>query len=125
MARVTAEEVRAIIETTATETQMQEYIFSAEVFIDSVFAGSSLSNNLMKEIERWITAHLIASSRDRQATEEGAGGAYVKYGSAGKKDRLYSTTYGQQAILLDPTGILDELSSKKKVYFYASKEPWQ
>lgn len=119
MARVTIDEVKAIIETSATDTQMQEYIFSAEAFVDSVL-GTSLNDTLLKEIERWITAHLLASSRDRQAVEEGAGGAYVKYGTVYGRG-LLSTTYGQHAIMLDPTGTLDTLASKKKVYFKAIK----
>lgn len=120
MARVTADEVKAIIQTNVTDTQMQEYIFSAEVLLSSAFANRGLADDIYKEVTRWVTAHLIASSRDRQAREEGAGGAYVKYTGLSYTG-LRGTTYGQHAITLDPTGVLAMMAGKV-VHFKAIPE---
>ena len=119
MARVTVEEVKAIISTKLGEQVIEQYINSAGVIMD-MLKGHSLPAPLMKEIERWITAHLIASSRERQAREEGAGGAYVRYAGMSYSG-LRSTTYGQHAIALDTSGVLATMAGKT-VTFKVIKE---
>ena len=78
MSTITIDEVRAIIPTTIPDEDMVHFIESADAMMD-VLRGTDLPPKIMKEIHRWMTAHLIASSRERQAREEGAGGAYIKY----------------------------------------------
>lgn len=124
MLEVTIDEVRAVIDTEITDTQMQEYIFSTRAFLNAVFTGVSVSETLYKEMERWTTAHLIASSRDRQAKEEGAGGAYIKYGTMYGMG-LASTSYGQHAMVLDYTGTLASLMGKAVKLRAIPTEKWQ
>ena len=109
--RTTPEEVRAIIETGISADDMNAFITSASINVTSVL-GTSLSEDVLKEIERWMTAHMIASTKTRISKEEGAGGAYIKYaGEFGKM--LESTPYGQMVLALDTTGKYAELAKSK------------
>lgn len=110
--RVTADEVKAVIDTSLTDAQIEAYIGSANVMVTDLITG--LSDDVTKEIERWLTAHMIASTRERVAKEEGAGGAYIKYtGEYGR--HLNSTQYGQMVIALDTTGAFASAGMKRVV----------
>lgn len=105
--RTTAAEVKEIMETNLSDAIIDAYILSANALVTKLldFESSGLTDTLMKEIERWLTAHLIASTRERQAKTEEAGGAKVVY--AGNSNLgLDSTTYGQMVKILDTTGIM-------------------
>ena len=116
MARVTAAEVKEVINTSLTEVQVIPYITSANVYVTERLGSSTLSTDTLKEIERWFTAHMIAITRERVAKSEEAGGAKVEYvGEFG--EGLKSTPYGQMCISLDTTGLLVQ-EGKKKVTFY-------
>jgi len=114
MARVEAADVRAILDDTAlTGNQITVYITSANVFVTDALTGKGLSDDVLKEIERWMTAHMITVTRERMAKEEGAGGAYIKY--AGEWGAgLASSSYGQMAINLDTSNTLLALSEGKR-----------
>ena len=111
--RVTEEDVLAIL---ATDTELDygmidPYITSANVFITGILEGK-LSDPVLFEIERWLSAHMASVSRERLAKEEGAGGAYIKY--AGEwGDALASTQYGQMVLMLDTSNTLSNLSKGK------------
>jgi hypothetical protein len=106
--RVNPEEVKEIIETNVPDTAIEAYIAGADAIVTGLLVGLGMPDALLKEIERWLTAHLIACSRDRQVREEVAGGARISYFSeysmVGKG--LDATLYGQQAKILDTTGTL-------------------
>ncbi len=113
MARTNVTDVKAILDdTTLTDAQVEAYIESANVFVTDVLSGAGLSTDALKDIERWITAHMIASTRERQIKKAGAGGAeveYTGYWSVG----LLGTTYGQTAVLFDTSGTLQALAQNK------------
>jgi hypothetical protein len=114
MARTTVEDVLEILDdSTIDETILEGYINSANIFVTAQLAGKSLSSDLLKEIERWMTAHMVASTRERQIKKAGAGGGveveYTGYWSTG----LNGTTYGQTAVLLDTSGTLTALAQGK------------
>lgn len=116
MARVTAAEVKEIINTSLTETQVTPYITSANVYVTDRLGSSTLAASTLKEIERWFTAHMIASTQERISKSEEAGGARIEYvGEYG--EGLKSTPYGQMCISLDTTGLLVQ-EGKKKISFY-------
>ena len=116
MARVTAAEVKEVINTSLTEVQVIPYITSANVYVTERLGSSTLAADTLKEIERWFTAHMIAITRERVAKSEEAGGAKVEdVGEFG--EGLKSTPYGQMCISLDTTGLLVQ-EGKKKVAFY-------
>lgn len=119
MGRVTATEVKQIIDTDLLDVVVDSYILSANVFLNSIFGASDVSD-LMKEIERWTSAHMIAISKERQAKWEEAGGAKVEYYDIGGEG-LALTSFGQMALTLDTTGLLKEASSKRIASVYAVK----
>jgi hypothetical protein len=104
-ARVTAAEVKAIMDgCTTADAVVTTMIGAATELIDEVFLNDTdVNTTLLKEIERWFTAHMIASTVFRTTSEEKVGDAEVKYtGKWGSK--LESTPYGQMVITLDFTG---------------------
>jgi hypothetical protein len=107
--RTTSDAVMDIIETTLESYVVERYINSASVMIDSNLTNKGLSDALLVEIEMWLSAHLIAATRERMAKDEGAGGAYIKYAGAWGEG-LTSTPYGQPAMSLDSSGTLSSLS---------------
>jgi hypothetical protein len=109
MARVTASEVKAIMNNcTATDSTVGTFILASNKLITEVFEDSTLGADMLKELERYLTAHIITSTIDRMTSEEKLGDASVKY--TGKwGDKLSSTSYGQMVLLLDTEGLLARL----------------
>jgi hypothetical protein len=104
-ARVTATEVKAIMDNcTTADAVVTVMIGAATELIDEVFSNNTeVSTTLLKEIERWLTAHMLASTLSRTTSDEKVGDAEVKYtGKWGSK--LESTPYGQMVLTLDFTG---------------------
>ena len=108
--RTTVQLVKDILDDTElTDPQLTSYINSANVFVTDTLAGKSLSDVIMAEIERWLSAHLITATRERQAKQEAAGGASITY--AGEWGLgLLSTTYGQAAVMMDSSLTLSALA---------------
>ena len=97
---------------TLTDSEIQAYITDANVLVNDLLTNSGLSTGLLKAIEKWLTAHMIASTRMRMAAREGAGGASITYtGTFG--EGLKSTPYGQHVIALDTTGAFASLALKR------------
>jgi hypothetical protein len=112
--RVSFLDVKQIISTDLDVLEIKAYIAAANAFVDGNLLGKGLSDVQLKEIERWMTAHLIASTREQQAKSESAGGASITYqGVTGTG--LNSTFYGQQAVVLDSSGTLLCISSGIKM----------
>lgn len=109
--RTTATKVKEILETELDNSIVEAYILGANELINSKLTNSGLSESLLEEIERWLTAHMIASTRERQTKKEEAGTAKVEYaGTYGLG--LDSTSYGQTVISLDTTGKLADLRKR-------------
>jgi hypothetical protein len=103
--RVTASEVKEIIEGCTTSDAMVDIMIEAasEVVTQVFEDDEDIGTTLLKEIERWLTAHMVVSTVFRMGSEEKVGDAQIKYtGQWGKK--LESTPYGQMVLLLDTTG---------------------
>lgn len=110
--RTMASDVKKIIDTDLDDSTVDAYIQGASYTIDDVLGSSNLSPELLTEIERWLTAHLIASTRERQPVEAKAGPASVKYqGVTGSG--LNSTFYGQTVKAMDTSGRLASLGGKR------------
>jgi len=106
MARVSAVEVKEIMDNcTVIDAVVDTFIDASTALIDKIYADTLITDTLLKEIERWLTAHMLASTLARTTSEEKLGDASVKYtGQWGKK--LESTPYGQMVLILDPTGLM-------------------
>ena len=108
--RTTADDIKEIMDgLTASDSIIDTFIIAASAVVDQVFAGdTTIGETLLKEIERWLTAHFIASTIFRQAAKEKIGEADVTY--VGKwGENLASTSYGQTVKLLDITGKMSQI----------------
>lgn len=108
MARVTAEEVAAICETSLSEEQVEAFIATATVIVDAYLEDEGLSDDLLEQIELWLAAHLL-SARDPRVSEVAEQELRVRYASGRLGLGLDGTFYGQQVMLLDYTGRLRDL----------------
>lgn len=118
--RVTEAQVLAIMpgDTELTALTIAPYITSANVFVTDALDGK-LSETVLIEIEKWLSAHMATVVRERLSKEAGAGGAYIKYAGAWGEE-LSSTQYGQMVMMLDTTNTLRNLKDgRKQAYTYA------
>ncbi|MCK5019473.1 MAG: DUF4054 domain-containing protein [Candidatus Peribacteraceae bacterium] len=108
--RVSATEVRVVITTSLLDTAIDAYIAIANPMVtNTVTCG--LSEAVLKEIERWLTAHLIGITKERATTKEKLGEAAVEYaGTFGKG--LEQTSWGQMVLQLDTCGQFANLGKK-------------
>lgn len=111
--RTTPAGVKEILETDLTDAIIDAFISGATQLLNTKLADKGLSDDLMEEIERWLTAHMIASTRERQAISEKAGPAEQEFTDVYDRG-LDSTSYGQMAMTLDPTGTLYDLSEQRR-----------
>lgn len=109
--RTTHDEVLEIMDNcTVSHSVIDKLIIAASAVVDQVFLDDDdIGDTLLAEIEKWLTAHMIAStSLYRTTSEEEVGDARAKYtGQWGKK--LESTPYGQMVLTLDTTGKMARL----------------
>ena len=104
--RVTDDEVFEIIETSLTNIDV--FINSASLLVDGYLLGKSLSDESLKEIERYVAAHLLSlrDQRTKSVKVDTLGESYQGEWGMG----LNGTSYGQTAILLDISGTLGALT---------------
>jgi hypothetical protein len=122
MARVTAAEVREIMDNcTLTDIAISPFIGGATEIVSKVFANdTSITTALLKEIERWFAAHMIASTVFRTTSEEKLGDASLVF--TGKwEEGLKSTPYGQMVLTIDVTGLMAN-TGKMAASIYAVNE---
>ncbi len=113
MARTTITLLKDILDDTGlSDAILTSYVEGANVFVTAHLESKGLSDDLLKEIERWIAGHMVSSTRERQIKKAGAAGAEVEY--TGKWDlNLNGTSYGQMAISLDTSTTLAAISNGK------------
>ena len=105
-ARVDAAQVKEIFETDLTDQEINACINLANTLISSLgLAAAGVTAATLTQIELLLSAHYCCL-KDPRAQKEKVGQDFdVTY--QGKTDMgLNSTFYGQQAIALDPSGIL-------------------
>lgn len=103
MVRTTASAVKQILETDLDDITIDAFITGANIMVTETLGGEGISDALLEEIERWTTAHMIASTRERQAVEEEAGPARQRFPNRFGMG-FNQSTYGQMVISLDTTG---------------------
>lgn len=108
--RVDAKDVKKIMNTSIVDSVVDSFIVTANLLVTTHLAGE-LAETLLKEIEKFLSAHMISITVDRQTVREEIGGdtneQYAKLGL-----QLDSSTYGQMVKFLDSTGILGNLGRK-------------
>jgi hypothetical protein len=133
MGLVTATEVKAIMDNcTVADTVVDTCIIAADEVINNVFEDDiEITATLLKEIERWFTAHMIASVFDRPVSKERVGEVDVWYANVWKEN-LASTPYGQMVKQLDVSGKMANALGGIRAGVYAVKsfdsnnknQPW-
>ncbi len=112
-ARVTAAEVREVINSVLPDAVVHACINTAHHMVDDRLASLSLGTDLLHDIELWLSAHFVAV-REPRAMSERIGNEYqVSYQLNSNGMGLEATTYGQQALALDYTGTLKALGKQK------------
>ena len=120
MERVNSAEVKEIMDNCTTpDATVEAMITAANQIVNNVFGTTTHTDELLIEIEKWLSAHMVASTVFRMASDEKVGDASVKYtGQWGK--RLESTPYGQMVLLLDTSGKMAN-TGKMAASIYAVK----
>lgn len=115
-ARTDADSVKEIIETELTDEIINSFINAAHATVQAKLAAAGLTADQLAEIEKWLTAHYLAVSRQRQVESESVGGEWqAKY--QGRTDMgLNATLYGQTALGLDTSGKLASLGKTAAVF---------
>lgn len=109
MARTTSGAVEAIIET---NVDVSGFITTANLLVNQKLGNSSLSEDMLTEIEKYLAAHLV-SIRDPRLTSTDMENASATF--EGKNQNgigLKATQYGQTVIELDVTGTFANLGKK-------------
>ncbi len=106
MARVTPTEVKEIIEidSTITDPQIEVFIISANLLTNRCEANGLTDADTLKEVERWLSAHLVAIRDTRSSSEKADVVAQSFQYKLGLNFNV--TMYGQQALLMDASGTL-------------------
>nr|NIS26427.1 hypothetical protein [candidate division KSB1 bacterium] len=103
--RTNAVDVKNIIDTDLSDVIVEEFVGDANLIVtDIVGSDTNLSDAQKESIEKWLTAHLLAATRDQQPQAEGAGDARITYQGKTSGLGLEGTMYGQQVLLIDTTG---------------------
>ena len=107
--RAKEHDVRAIIDIDEDITNIQPFIKTANILVTEHLGTSTLSDDHLKQIEIWLSAHFIAI-RDPRVKQTKIGDAQDTYqGTIGIGKALDATYYGQQVKILDTTGTLQNV----------------
>lgn len=117
--RTTATAVKQILDTDLDDPIVEAFITDANLIVtDIVGSSTDLSAEQKASIEKWLSAHMIACTRDQQASREGVEEADITY--QGKTAMgLDATFYGQQVKLIDTTGLIAKSLGKARASVYA------
>ena len=123
MGRTTATEVKQIMDNcTVSDTIVDVFIVSANGVVTEAMGDTNAGDTLLEEVERWFTAHMLASTLCRTTSEEKLGEAAVKYTGV-FRENLSSTPYGQMVMQIDFTGTMANIGKKKaSIYSITSFE---
>lgn len=111
----TPSEVRTVIKTAITDEQIQQFIDDAVLMTENCDIIATYSEAKQKAIVRWLAAHLIATQAPAMKSQ-GIGDASESYESPITGEGLKGSRYGQQAILLDPSGCLAKQGKVKSTF---------
>jgi uncharacterized protein (DUF1697 family) len=109
--RTNATDVKAIIATSLTESEVDTYITDANLMVTSILGNEGLSDSLMETIEKWVAAHFIAMTKSRQPQYKKIGDGAESYPELGMN--MQTTTYGQTALAFDTSGKLANVGKKR------------
>lgn len=101
--RTDKDAVESIMETGVAALEIEAIITVANRMVTTIVGSSSLTEEELTDIETWLSAHIIAIGKERQALSERVNDIWITYqGKFG--EGLKTTTYGQMVLMLDSTG---------------------
>lgn len=115
MARTSIADVKVVIATSLTDEDITSFINIANRIVTQVVGTSTaLSDDIKEDIETFLTAHLIAISREPQNSfsRSRVGNSEIYVSSQFGKG-LEATSFGQTVKLLDTTGAFTQLGKIK------------
>jgi len=112
MARTTATEVKKILTTALSDEDINNVIEFSNRQVTEVLSGESLTAAVLKDIETWLTAHLIAMGKERETQEERVGDVWLKFQEK-RGESLRSTNFGQMVLMLDSSGKFQQATKQK------------
>ncbi len=115
MARVTSTEVKVIISTTMVDADVDAHIDIANRFITDVLSSKGMSSARLKDIELYMSAHLIMIFQEKGGVKSERIGDSQRTYSVLSSDGLKMSRYGQTAAMLDTSGTLLSVDKKKAV----------
>lgn len=112
MARTNNSDLQDIFDTDLSTTALDAWIEIANEIVDDIAAAdSSIDSTRLTKIEKLLAAH-FAAAQDPRLAEYRVGDAQGTYqGEYGMA--INGTVYGQQALMLDPTGVLGRVGKPK------------
>lgn len=109
--------VKEMIETTLTGVELNVFInFGHRLTerVNTADTGNLLSDDDLLLLETLLSAHYCAVMRSPLAQSQSVGNEWrVTYQMAGAGEGLHGSSYGQQAMALDPTGTLQNANKPK------------
>lgn len=112
MSRVSIEHLKEIIDTQLTDDEITAFIGAAHDLVEELLEGK-LPEARLEQVEKFLTAHFIAVTRERMETQHKVGEVSVTFGQA-LGAGLQGSTYGQTVLLLDTTKTLATAEKKKQ-----------
>ena len=115
--RVTADDVREIIDTSLGDAGLTACITAANSLIGTKSEMlASLTDEILTQIELWLAAHYV-SVADPRVTEESTRETRLRYEQPAAGKGLAGSPYGQTAIALDPTLTLADPANIRRAVF--------
>lgn len=109
----TIAKVKQIINTGLSDVDITALITTAETIRAAKLGTTSgLGDSTIELIDTYLTAHIIATTRERQTSEEKIGEVTMKFQGA-YGEYLNATSYGQMILMLDTTGAFATVGKKK------------
>ena len=98
---------RALGSTELPDSDISPMIQTASRLYENRIDGESVDADTKDDVVTRLAAHLIATGPERQVSSATEGDGQVSFeGETG--EGLMATTHGQMAVMLDPTGQLDD-----------------
>lgn len=115
MARVSEAEVESIMEDLDSSDDISAFITAANLVVTEKLGSSGLSSSLLKEIERWLSAHFVTCMK-RIPTKIKVGETENSYDWV-NGEGLNASRYGQTVKMLDTTGTMSAELGKPGILF--------
>lgn len=109
MALNTVDELRVIMDSDLSDSQLERFLADANVIIQNFLTASCYTDK--KAIEKYLAAH-FATVLEPNFKSESISGDYTVQITGQFGELLKSTQYGQMALLLDCKGVLSNLGKQ-------------